>query len=65
MWVFIFFQLQSDVTFTYGVSKTIQIQSACSTTPIYYYKFTFDGKLGFFKRLINMTDYEGNYCLFH
>jgi hypothetical protein len=38
--------------------------SALSTAPVYTYKFSFDGGLGLFKRLLGLQDFKGNTLLY-
>jgi hypothetical protein len=37
--------------------------SALSTAPVYFYKFSFDGELGLFKRLLGLQEFKGNTVL--
>jgi hypothetical protein len=56
-------QLVSESWFTYETYKSVKIMSALSTAPVYSYKFSFDGNLGLFKRLLGLQDFKGNTAL--
>ncbi|PNF42132.1 Esterase FE4 [Cryptotermes secundus] len=51
--------LISESWFTYETYKSVKIMSALSTAPVYFYKFSFDGHLGLFKRLLGLQDFKG------
>lgn len=38
----------------------MKILSTLSSAPVYFYKFSFDGHLGFYKRLLGLHDFKGN-----
>ena len=42
--------MQTDFNFLYPVTLQVELQTEVSTTPIYYYRFSFDGLLGWSKR---------------
>jgi hypothetical protein len=52
-------QLASDTWFVNDIHKTVKLQAARSTAPVYYYKFSFDGELGFLKRIIGACRFPG------
>lgn len=53
-------QLVSDSWFSYGTYKSVKLMSTLSSAPVYSYKFSFDGHLGLFKRLLGLRDFKGN-----
>ncbi|XP_069668717.1 esterase FE4-like isoform X2 [Periplaneta americana] len=52
-------RLTTDSWFSYQTYTCVKKLSLLSTEPVYFYKFSFDGHLGLFKRLIGLQDYEG------
>lgn len=42
----------TDQMFVVGIDNTVKLQSKTSSTPIYYYKFSFDGDLNLAKTLL-------------
>lgn len=49
----------TDVHFVYGVDQTVRLHLQQKTSPIYYYRFSFDGSLNFLKRLALLTTFPG------
>ncbi|XP_026477127.1 carboxylesterase 4A-like [Ctenocephalides felis] len=48
----------TDQMFVVGIDNTVKLQSETSSTPIYYYKFSFDGDLNLAKALL-FIKYKG------
>lgn len=51
--------LISEHWFSYKTYKSVKLMSTLSTAPVYAYKFSLDGKLGLYKRLSGLQDFEG------
>jgi hypothetical protein len=51
------FQIHSDVDFIRGVDEFVRgaASSAKRTQPLYYYQFSYDGALGFYKKKIGIN----------
>jgi hypothetical protein len=56
-------QLISEHWFSYKTYKSVKLMSTLSTAPVYAYKFSLDGKLGLYKRLSGLQDFEGKVVL--
>lgn len=56
IWPDEFFQINSDIDFICGVDDLVRdtASSAKRTQPLYYYQFSYDGALGFFKKKLNI-----------
>nr|ARN17876.1 carboxylesterase 9 [Cephus cinctus] len=50
-----YIKLQSDLYFTYGTAFSLKMMRYYMTKPIHQYLFSFDGKLGFFKKFFNVS----------
>jgi hypothetical protein len=53
------FQLFSDIFFIVGIKKSIDLQLKHSDTPIYFYQFSFDEKLGLVEQYIGDSTIPG------
>jgi hypothetical protein len=53
------FQLFSDIYFINGIKKSIELQLKHSDTPIYFYQFSFDEKLGMIEKYIGDSTIPG------
>lgn len=49
----------SDVHFIYGINESVKMHLQHKLSPIYYYRFSFDGSLNFLKRLTLLTSFPG------
>lgn len=49
----------TDVHFVYGIDQTVRLTLQHKLSPIYYYRFSFDGSLNFLKRLTLLTTFPG------
>uniref|UniRef100_A0A1B0CQE7 Carboxylesterase type B domain-containing protein n=2 Tax=Lutzomyia longipalpis TaxID=7200 RepID=A0A1B0CQE7_LUTLO len=49
----------TDLMFVWGVDQTARMHAARQSQPVYYYRFSFDGTLNMFKRLLLLTAYPG------
>ncbi|KAK7873002.1 hypothetical protein R5R35_000302 [Gryllus longicercus] len=49
----------TDMNFVRGIDKYMKLLAEKSTSPLYYYKFSFDGELGIFKKFINASSMKG------
>lgn len=52
-------QLNSDIHFTWGTDQTVRLHLQQKNSPIYYYRFSFDGSLNFLKRRLLLTAFPG------
>jgi hypothetical protein len=52
-------QMSSDCWFVAGIHTTVKLQAARSTAPVYLYQFSFDGELGFMKRIVGAYRFPG------
>lgn len=52
-------QLSSDMWFVADIHRTAKLQAALSPAPVYFYQFSFDGELGFMKRIIGACRFPG------
>jgi hypothetical protein len=52
-------QLSTDVWFVNDIFRTAKLHAALSTVPVYFYQFSFDGELGFMKRIIGASRFPG------
>jgi len=52
----IFFQVNSDIDFICGVDDLVRetASSAKRTQPLFYYQFSYDGALGFYKKKLGI-----------
>jgi hypothetical protein len=57
------FQLFSDIYFILGIKKSIDLQLKHSDTPIYFYQFSFDEKLGLIEKYIGDSSIPGMYFI--
>jgi hypothetical protein len=55
------FQLYGDIYFIVGIKKSIELQLKHSDTPIYFYQFSFDEKLGMIEKYIGDSTIPGTY----
>ncbi|PNF42088.1 Esterase FE4 [Cryptotermes secundus] len=51
--------LSSDAWFVTGVHTTAKLHAARSGAPVYLYQFSFDGELGFMKRILGACRFPG------
>lgn len=49
----------TDVHFLYGIDQSVRLHLQHKFSPIYYYRFSFDGSLNFLKRLTLLTSFPG------
>lgn len=49
----------SDLNFVCGMNKLVDLLSLKSKSPLYFYKFSYDGDLGVFKKFINASYLPG------
>lgn len=49
----------TDVHFVYGIDQTVRIQMPHMQSPVFYYRFSFDGSLNFLKRSLLLTTFPG------
>jgi len=56
---FLHSQLNSDVWFVADIHRTGKLHAELSPAPVYFYQFSFDGELGFMKRLIGACRFPG------
>ena len=60
------FQLYSDIYFIVGIKKSIDLQLKQSDTPIYFYQFSYDEKLGLIEKYIGDSSMPGmNFVTHH
>nr|CAD7604997.1 unnamed protein product [Timema genevievae] len=52
--------LLTDTQYGLGVYMTLKEHAALCTSPVYYYQFAFDGKLGLFKRFFGLENIKGD-----
>ncbi|KAJ9599104.1 hypothetical protein L9F63_010372, partial [Diploptera punctata] len=57
--LFQYVDLSSDTWFVNGVYTAVKLHAAQSTAPVYCYMFSFDGQLGFLKRLVGAYRFPG------
>lgn len=57
--LFQYVDLSSDTWFVNGVYTSVKLHAAHSTAPVYCYLFSFDGQLGFLKRLVGAYRFPG------
>ena len=61
----VFFQLYSDTHFIVGIKKSIDLQLEHSDTPIYFYQFSYDEKLGLIEKYIGDSSTPGMNFITH
>jgi hypothetical protein len=49
----------TDEWFTKDINAAVKKIAAVSTSPVYYYEFSFDGPFGIIKRLLGAEDLPG------
>lgn len=49
----------SDMHFNWGIDQTIRLHLRHQSSPIYFYRFSFDGSNNFLKRLMLLTTFPG------
>jgi hypothetical protein len=59
------FQLYSDTHFIVGIKKSIDLQLKHSDTPIYFYQFSYDEKLGLIEKYIGDSSTPGMNFITH
>lgn len=57
--LFLYVDLSSDMWFVTDVHRTAKLQAARSSAPLFFYQFSFDGELGFMKRIIGACRFPG------
>lgn len=51
--------IYSDGIFRFYSDRAIRFHAKISSQPIYYYEFAFDGNINFFKRHLNLLNFDG------
>ena len=59
------FQVVSDINFIAGIKKSIDLQLRHSDTPIYFYQFSYDEKLGLLEKYIGDSTTPGMKFVVH
>ncbi|XP_069669062.1 juvenile hormone esterase-like [Periplaneta americana] len=54
-----YIDLSSDMWFVARIHQTVRLHSSKSSAPVYYYQFTFEGKLGFLKKVMGADRFTG------
>jgi len=60
---FLSLQFNSDMWFVADIHRTAKLHAALSPSPVYFYQFSFDGELGFMKRIIGACRFPGKSLL--
>lgn len=51
--------IYSNGDFKFCDDRLVKFYAKSSPHPVYYYEFAFDGNMNFFKKHMNLTDYDG------
>ncbi|KAJ4438845.1 hypothetical protein ANN_14798, partial [Periplaneta americana] len=54
-----YIDLSSDMWFVARIHQTVRLHSSKSSAPVYYYQFTFEGELGFLKKVMGADRFTG------
>ena len=52
-------RVNSDIHFLWGIHQTVQYTYRQIFSPVYYYRFSFDGSFNFLKRVMLLTSFPG------
>lgn len=52
-------QFCSDAHFNWGIDQSVRLHSKLSSSPVFYYRFSYDGAFGLGKKEHNLEDYPG------